>query len=196
MRVFSKPEDEKSRLLLKSIYRQLPAAAGLDSIRVEFGESNGVFLFENSSVLQINTGDAVFQDESVITPFICQELERIAARKLGLPKFLEDVVCGRRAAGLYQQAYFQLCYLQLLKIRKIGTLQEFLDANSYWIIFSPLDSYNSDFLRKITAGIKHEKRLAVLCQPLFKAAKSSLSSSEKLNSALQKYQELMSNAGN
>lgn len=168
----------------------------MDALKLEFSDRHEVFMFENGAVIQIDPWDPLFQDADTIDPFICQEIVRIKTRrKLCVPRFIEDVICGREAAELYPEKYFQLCYLGLLKYRQLKDLWEFIEANKQWIIFFPLDAYNSEFLSAAAKKIRHEKRLDILCRPLFDAAKSDLSSSEKLNNATEAYEQVTKYAG-
>lgn len=191
-------KDKLSRRILSAFYQHIALFANelkIDSLKVDFANSHETVLSDNEATIRINPKDSVFQDAGTINPFVCQEIIRVKTRTLELPRFLEDILCGREAAKLYPMEFFQLCYLSLLKYKKIKNLRDFLDANKYWIIFCPLDSYNSEFLKGIANKIRRDKKLEMLCRPLFNASKNSLSSSENLNNAIKAYESLMKHAG-
>ena len=196
--IAQKKHDKLSRRILSSFYQHTALFAAelkTDSLKIEFAAKHETIVEDSEATIKINPADTVFQDRDVIAPFVCQETIRIKTRRLELPRILEDVLCGRETAKLYPKEYFQLCYLSLLKYRRIKDLQEFLDANKYWIIFYPLDSYNSEFLKSLAQKIKHDKKLDMLCKQLFNASKNRLSKSENLNNAIKAYGNLMNHAG-
>lgn len=200
MRITSNARNETSRLMVKSFHKHaalfLPSI-GLERLSIQFGDRNGAIVAEGCATIMVDIGNPVFQDSDAIDPFACQEIIRIKTRRaFDAPGFVEDIICGREAAGICR-GYFQLCYLDILCRRKITSLGEFLGANRHWIIFYPVDSYDSDMLKKMAERLHHDRRLEAACRPLFNASKSSLSSSEKLKYAVRAYERLSEgNAGN
>ena len=164
-----------------------------DNFLLEFSDRNETTIEEREARVKINPNDSIFQDKDIIAPFICQEIVRIKTKQqIELPRTIEDIVCGRETAKIYPKEYFQLCYLEILKRKKVKSLEDFLKINKHWIILHPLDSYNSEFLKTLAMKINHQKKMDVLSAPFFTAIKNDLSSNEKLNKAVEAYENLMS----
>lgn len=199
MRIVTKHTHNRlSKGIINSFYHHIvlfEPSLKIDKISLEFGDKETV-LDGSEATIKIDLADPVFQDRDVINPYVCQEIIRLTIKN-ELPKFFEDIICGRKTAVIYPRGYFQLCYLELMKFKRIKHLQRFLDANKHWIIFYPVDSYNSDFLKRVTDKIHHDRKLEVLCRPLFTASKNSLLSNENLKKSAAAYKNLSEqHAGN
>ncbi len=198
MRIVAKTEEDKvlPKQFLKPFYYHIAMFEPLlrtDTFFLELSDKNETEVQEREARVKININDTIFQDKEVINPFICQEIIRIKIKQqISLPKIVEDIVCGRETAKIYTNVYFQLCYLEMLKRKKIKFLEDFLQINKHWVIFHPLDSYNSEFLKNLANRTTHEKKADILSIPFFNATKNELSSNEKLNNAIEAYENLIS----
>lgn len=197
MRIIAKTtEDKIPKQFLKPFYYHIAMFGPLlktDNFLLEFSDRNETSIEEREARVKINPNDSIFQDKDIIAPFICQEIVRIKIKQqIALPKIIEDIVCGRETAKIYPKEYFQLCYLEILKRKKVKSLEDFLEINKHWIILHPLDSYNSEFLKNLAKKLGHDKKFDLLCAPFFNVSKIGLSSNEKLNKVIEAYENLMS----
>lgn len=197
MRIIAKTaEDKIPKQFLKTFYYHIAMFGPLlktDNFLLEFSDRNETNIEEREARVKINPNDSIFQDKDIIAPFICQEIVRIKIKQqIALPKIIEDIVCGRETAKIYQKEYFQLSYLELLKKKRLKTLEDFLEANKHWITFHPLDAYNSEFLKNLAKKLGHDKKFDLLCAPFFNVSKIGLSNNEKLNKVIEAYENLMS----
>lgn len=176
---------------------EVPLEKFFDKIELNIGAKEGVFIEKRSAKILLDHKNRYIQnsDRKAIKILILHQLFHAITRQYmkKLPHVIEDVIINK---DLIKRGYgddlLYFYYIHMVNHPKhIENIEDFLELNIPWLSFFSLDSYNSEFLKKMTTRFEGIKKFESQSKKLFSVMKKDMLNQRNQKIAINAYKNIV-----